>query len=43
MKKAQFDFNDYLDSMEQMRNMGGISSILNMLPGVGAKMKGRGS
>ena len=39
MKKAQFDFNDYLDSMEQMRNMGGISSILNMLPGVGAKMK----
>ena len=28
MKKAQFDFNDYLDSMEQMRNMGGISSIL---------------
>ena len=40
MKKAQFDFNDYLDSMEQMRNMGGISSILNMLPGVGAKMKG---
>ena len=41
MKKAQFDFNDYLDSMEQMRNMGGISSILNMLPGVGAKMKGQ--
>ena len=40
MKKAQFDFNDYLDSMEQMRNMG-ISSILNMLPGVGAKMKGQ--
>ena len=41
MKKAQFDFNDYLDSMEQMRNMGGISSILNMLPGVGTKMKGQ--
>lgn len=39
MKKAQFDFNDYLDSMEQMRNMGGFSSVLNMLPGVGSKMK----
>ena len=39
LKKAQFDFNDYLDSMEQMRNMGGISSILNMLPGMGGKMK----
>ena len=36
MKKAQFDFNDYLDSMEQMRNMGGFSSVL---PGVGSKMK----
>ena len=35
MKKAQFDFNDYLDSMEQMRNMGGFASVLNMLPGVG--------
>ena len=39
MKKAQFDFNDYLDSMEQMRNMGGFASVLNMLPGVGGKMK----
>jgi signal recognition particle subunit SRP54 len=39
VKKAQFDFNDYLDSMEQMRNMGGISSVLGMLPGMGAKKK----
>ena len=39
MKKAQFDFNDYLDSMEQMRNMGGFASVLNMLPGMGGKMK----
>lgn len=35
MKKAQFDFEDYLESMKQMRNMGGLSSILSMLPGVG--------
>ena len=34
-----FDFNDYLTSMEQMNKMGGIGSILNMLPGVGSKMK----
>lgn len=34
-----FDFNDYLTSMEQMNKMGGIGSILNMLPGVGAKAK----
>ncbi|MBQ0000513.1 MAG: signal recognition particle protein, partial [Clostridiales bacterium] len=40
LKKMDFDFNDYLTSMEQMNNMGGISSILNMLPGMGAgKMK----
>ena len=35
MKKAQFDFDDYLESMEQMRKMGGLSSILNMMPGLG--------
>ncbi len=35
MKKAQFDFEDYLDSMEQMRKMGGLSSIMGMLPGMG--------
>jgi signal recognition particle subunit SRP54 len=35
MKKAEFDFNDYLDSMQQVRNMGGIGSILDALPGMG--------
>ena len=39
LKKMDFDFNDYLTSMEQMKKMGGIGSILNMLPGVGSKMK----
>ncbi len=35
MKKGKFDFNDHLESMKQMRNMGGLSSILSMLPGMG--------
>ena len=35
LKKAEFDFNDFLDYMGQIKNMGGISSILNMLPGMG--------
>ncbi len=39
MKKAQFGFDDYLESMNQMKNMGGLSSVLNMLPGIGGKMK----
>ncbi len=38
MKKGKFDFEDYLESMKQMRNMGGLTSILGMLPGLGAKM-----
>ena len=35
LKKAEFDFNDFLDYMGQIKNMGGIGSILNMLPGMG--------
>lgn len=35
MKKAEFDFNDYLEQMQQVKNMGGISSILSALPGMG--------
>lgn len=38
MKKGKFDFEDYLESMKQMRKMGGISSILSMMPGMGSKM-----
>ncbi len=38
-KKAEFGFDDYLESMEQMKNMGGLQSVLRMLPGMGGKMK----
>ena len=37
MKKGKFDFEDYLESMKQMRKMGGLSSILGMMPGIGGK------
>ena len=37
MKKGKFDFEDYLESMKQMRKMGGLTSILGMLPGMGMK------
>ena len=37
MKKGKFDFEDYLESMKQMRKMGGLTSILGMLPGMGVK------
>ena len=38
LKKGKFDFEDYLESMKQMRKMGGIGSILSMMPGMGSKL-----
>ena len=35
VRKGKFDFNDYLESMKQMRRMGGLGSILGMMPGMG--------
>ena len=34
-RKAEFDFNDFLDQLAQMKKMGGIQSILSMMPGMG--------
>jgi len=39
LKKGKFDFEDYLESMKQMKKMGGISSILSMMPGMGMGLK----
>ncbi len=38
MKKGKFDFDDYLESMKQMKKMGGMSSVLSMMPGMGSKL-----
>ena len=35
LRKATFGFDDYIESMNQMKKMGGMSSILKMLPGMG--------
>ena len=40
MKKASFDFDDFLSQMRMMNKMGGMTSILGMMPGMGDKMKG---
>lgn len=39
LKKADFDFNDFLDQMRQIKKMGGMSSIMGMMPGM-PQMKG---
>jgi len=35
-KQGKVDFNDILSQIKNMRRMGGMSSILNLLPGTGA-------
>ena len=35
LRKAKFGFDDDLESMKQIKKMGGITSILSMMPGMG--------
>jgi signal recognition particle subunit SRP54 len=35
LRKAEFDYNDFLDQMNQVKKMGGMASILGMMPGMG--------
>jgi signal recognition particle subunit SRP54 len=39
MQKGTFDLDDMVSQLEQLSKMGGISSMLNMLPGAGAMKK----
>lgn len=39
IKKNQFDFNDFLGQMNQIRKMGDIKSLMNMIPGMSKMMK----
>lgn len=34
LKKAEFDYNDFLEQMRQIKKMGGMASILNLMPGM---------
>jgi signal recognition particle subunit SRP54 len=40
LRKAQFTFDDFLEQMERMRKMGPLTSILKMIPGLGAELGG---
>lgn len=35
LRKAEFDYNDFLDQMHQIKKMGGMASIISMMPGMG--------
>ena len=39
IKKNKFDYNDFISQMEQIKKMGDIKSLLNMIPGLGKAMK----
>ena len=38
LRKGKFDFEDYLESMRQMKKMGGLASVMSMLPGMGGML-----
>ena len=40
LRKAEFDYNDFLTQMQQIKKMGGMGSILSMVPGVGSQLSG---
>jgi len=39
IKKGQFNFNDFLEQMEQMKKLGSMKSLLGMIPGMGNMAK----
>ena len=39
-RKNQFDFNDFLSQLEQVKKMGNMKDLLGMIPGMGKAMKG---
>ena len=40
LRKAEFDYNDFLSQMQQIKKMCGMGSILSMMPGVGSQLAG---
>jgi signal recognition particle subunit SRP54 len=40
MRKNQFDFNDFLTQLEQIKKMGNMKDLLGMIPGMGKALKG---
>ncbi|MCM1308484.1 MAG: signal recognition particle protein [Butyrivibrio sp.] len=40
LRKSEFDFNDYLESFRQVKKLGGLGSVMNMMPGMNSQLKG---
>ncbi len=40
LKKAEFTYTDFLDNMNQVKNMGDLTDLLGMIPGMSSQLKG---
>jgi signal recognition particle subunit SRP54 len=40
IRKNQFDFNDFISQLDQIKKMGNIKDLMGMIPGMGKAMKG---
>ena len=40
LRKNQFNFNDFISQLEQIKKMGNIKDLVGMIPGLGKAMKG---
>jgi signal recognition particle subunit SRP54 len=40
IQKNQFDFNDFLSQLQQVKKMGNVKDLMGMIPGMGKAMKG---
>jgi len=40
MRKAEFDLDDFLDQMQQIKKMGPLGQIMNMIPGLNSQLAG---
>ena len=38
LRRSEMDFNDLLDQMDELKKMGPLSSVMNMIPGAAGKM-----
>jgi len=42
LRKQKFDFDDFLDQMQQLKEMGGLTKVLEMVPGMGGMARQQG-
>jgi len=42
LRKHKFDFDDFLEQMQQVRQMGGLEKVLEMVPGMGSISRAQG-